>query len=55
MDKGTEAEKVVPVKPTQQLVVDLHPRFPKLTAVLLLGALAQAGTCMLELLGDVCL
>lgn len=43
MGKETEAEKVVPMKPTQQLSGDLHPQFPKLNVALLLGALAQAG------------
>lgn len=43
MGEETETEKVVSMKPTQQLSGDLHPRFPKLTVGLLLGALAQAG------------
>lgn len=43
MGKEAEAEKVVPVKPTQQLGGDLHPQILKLNVVLLLGALTQAG------------
>lgn len=38
MGQETEAEKVVPVTPPQQLGTDLHPQFLKLHVALLLGA-----------------
>lgn len=57
MCKETEAEQVVPVKPTQQLRGDLHPQLPCCWAALGLrqgGAGGNTGECVFFLNSTAC-
>lgn len=53
MGKENETEKVVPVKPTQQLGGDLHPQFLKLNLAFAAGCFGSGRTCLMECCGDV--